>query len=57
MNREYDFTNDTAFGPFYTDEKSIWKRYFLYKNRVGAHDPDSMSYKLQQIYRKLWGDD
>ena len=57
MNREYDFTNDTTYGPFYTDEKSIWKRYFLYKNGVGAADPDSMSYKLQQIYRKLWGDD
>ncbi len=57
MDREFDFTNDTAYGSYYIDEKSIWKRYFLYKNGVGADDPDSKSYRLQQIYRKLWGDD
>ncbi len=27
----------------------------MYKNGVGPADPDSMSYKLQQIYRELWG--
>ena len=49
-----DLTNDCSYGDFYSEEKSIWKRYFLYKNGKGAEDPDSRSLLAQKMYRLLW---
>ena len=28
----FDYTDDCAYGDYYLNEKSVWKRYFLYKN-------------------------
>ena len=54
IGRRFDFTDDCAYGDYYRDEKSVWKRYFLYKNDHGAEDPDSRSLLLQKLYRELW---
>ncbi len=54
INRAFDFTNDCAYGLKYVNEQSIWRRYFMYKYDLGAEDPDSKSYTLQEIYRLLW---
>lgn len=54
IGRGFDFTDDCAYGDYYLNEKSVWKRYFLYKNDLGAEDPDSRSLLLQRMYRELW---
>ena len=54
IGRGFDFTDDCAYGDYYLNEKSVWRRYFLYKNDLGAEDPDSKSLFLQKLYRELW---
>lgn len=54
ITRGFDFTDDCAYGGYYLHEKSVWRRYFLYKNDLGAEDPDSKSLLLQKLYRELW---